>query len=65
MSFLSNIFCCFSQRDQDLYPSSSDGKYRRILPEETEQDKNTIVASKCDRSLITIEKSKKAKSSQS
>ena len=43
--------------------NSSDGKYRRILPEENDQDKNTIVASKYHRSLMIIEKSKKSKSS--
>jgi len=63
MSFLSNIFCCFNQRDRDVDLNSSDGKYRRILPEETDQDKNTIVASKYHRSLMIIEKSKKSKSS--
>ncbi len=43
MSFLSNLFCCFSQRENDIFPTGTDGKYTRILPEETEQDKNTIV----------------------
>ena len=52
MSFFKNLFCCCTSRDDEFYPgnsSSSKKKYRRILPEEGEFEKNSIVSKNKDK----------------